>query len=107
MKVICSKEQDNLIKIKVKLLEKVKALKGKERRKQSQKIFKYFDSLPDFKTVDLIDIKCKKCTFPDCDHSKSMIDLLEEISEANAEDTTIKLQRSKYINKLFKEKCST
>jgi len=106
MKVICTNEQNTVIKIKVKLLDKIKSLKGKERRKASDKIFAIFDTLPDFKEVKLVDVKCKKCTYPECDHAKNMVDLLGKVSEAKAEDVEAHAKRSKYINKLFKKKCS-
>ncbi|MBF0455489.1 MAG: hypothetical protein HQL72_11820 [Magnetococcales bacterium] len=106
MKSVCANEQDSIIKIKVKLLEKVKKLGGKERRKQAAKIFDLFDNLPDFKNIKLVDVKCKKCTYPDCDHAQSMVDLLDEISTAKAEDVTTQAERNQYIKKLFRKKCA-
>ncbi|MBF0446858.1 MAG: hypothetical protein HQL67_01515 [Magnetococcales bacterium] len=105
MKKICAKEQDNLIKIKVKLLEKVKNLTASKRKKVSQEIFSIFDSLPDFKNVKLVDVKCKNCTFPKCDHAQSLVSLLDEVSESKAEDVSQKIERNKYVAKLFQQQC--
>ncbi|MBF0622285.1 MAG: hypothetical protein HQL54_10215 [Magnetococcales bacterium] len=82
MAKVCSNEQEALIEIKSKILQIIQNDQLPNAKKMA-KVLEMFDSLPRLRPENMVEIKCKTCTFPDCTTGQKLVKIKQGLEHAH------------------------
>lgn len=70
--LLCKNEQDALLELKVKIMTMCQECYLAGNVKRTFQLMEIFDHLPAVTVDNQVDVKCRSCTFPDCELAQNL-----------------------------------